>query len=561
MRRPTLSLVLPLRNEAEELKDLETHLSSWLSAYEIECEIVLVDDGSTDDTRTRIEAWASRDGRVKVISLLRSYGLEAALRAGIDHAAGEAIVLIDGDIQDSAEVIPRMIEQWRAGSDLVHARRRPTKVERGMKSWLRRSIHELTDSLTRNGVPQDAGDFRLVDQGVAARLKNATDGSRHLRGLLGHFARAQSSVTFESLPSRRRKPLSLVAEVDSAFESITRRSLVPIRLAYVAAAFLFGAGLLALTLMLLIVLVSHTPIRSWLWISAILGILTGVQLFFVGLVGEYIGRIFLDQQKLPGYGLAAADAIRERAVPAAPRLAMPSETESLNDSELEPVAAATHTEPPPRPRASTPPPRLTPPPGQVRAISTKSTVKINHEPSKEAFKTEPPPKLENKEPAEVKPGRQDTVKLGESAKPAEVKPVETKGGTRPSNPPLPSKRSSVPPISGNKASKDTKDAKDADGKDNKTPSDKPPASFMTNAAPNSVNTRTKTLAGIPLPAMLAYAAENKSDSTAPASIRGSSPPAAGNLVPAPVSPADVDRLKEDPKPLTTLHGVPGAEKS
>ncbi|RYZ64442.1 MAG: glycosyltransferase, partial [Proteobacteria bacterium] len=100
MRRPTLSLVLPLHNEAEDLKDLETHLSSWLSAYEIECEIVLVDDGSTDDTRPRAEAWAARDPRVKVVPLLHPYGVEGALRAGLDRAAGEAIVLVDGELVD-----------------------------------------------------------------------------------------------------------------------------------------------------------------------------------------------------------------------------------------------------------------------------------------------------------------------------------------------------------------------------------------------------------------------------------------------------------------------------
>lgn len=575
MRRPTLSLVLPLRNDAEDLKELETHLSSWLSAYEIDCEIVLVDDGSTDDTAARIAAWASRDGRVKIVSLLRSYGIEGSLRAGLDHASGEAIVLIDGDIQDSAEVIPRMVELWRSGSDLVHARRRPTQVERGLTSLLRKTIHELTDTLTKSGVPQDAANFRLVDSAVADRLKVATPAARNLRGLLGQVARAQTSVTFESIPSKRRRPLSISAEMDSAFDSITRRSLVPLRLAYVVAAFIFFVSIFAL-LVIIAASSRNAPVRTSIWIGAILGVVGGAQLFFIGVIGEYVGRIFLDLQKLPPYTLASPDAVRERAQPAAPRLAMPS-AESIHDSELEPVAPRTQTEPPPPPlrastspeaskpppavRASTPPPpRMTPPPGQMRAVTTKNTVKLTNEQLKaevaktEVARTEPPPKM-------------DTAKL---------EPIKTdaKSAARPSNPPLPSKRSSVPPTAlGSKPkvdgarSGDTKLDAGGAAKTSAPPpavaaksdapgsiSDRPPPSFMTNAQPNAVSARTKTLAGIPLPAMLAYAQGAKTDSAPPASKAG------GADAPASIEPVDVERLKEEPKPLTTLHGVPGAEK-
>ncbi len=595
MRRPTLSLVLPLRNEAEELRDLESHLSAWLSAYEVECEIVLVDDGSTDDTPARVAAWAARDGRVTIVSLLRSYGIEGALRAGLDHASGEAVILIDGDIQDSAEVIPRMVEAWRGGADLVHARRRPTQVERGLKSLLRKSIHELTDSLTRNGVPQDAANFRLVDQSVAVRLKSATPSARNLRGLLGHVARAQTNVTFESIPSKRRQPPTLAAEIDSAFDSITRRSLVPLRLAYGVAALVFFVSVFAL---LIIVAASSktAPVRASVWIGAILGVIGGAQLFFIGLIGEYVGRIFLDLQKLPPYSLASQGVVRERALPAAPRMAMPS-AESLHDSELEAMPERTHTEPPPppmraslSPEASRPPPpaltavlasppqpqpqpRLTPPPGQMRAVTTKNTVKLTHEELKaevaraEVAKTDPPPKIE--------PG-----KAFEPIK------AEAKAAARLSNPPLPSKRSSVPPSALGSRSRidavsmagrgETKLDAGGASKASATPaavathstpagaaSDRPPPSLMTNAQASSFNARTKTLAGIPLPAMLAYAQGN-TDSAPPPSRSSAPVDASGSAKPVDASgsakPVDVERLKEEPKPLTTLYGVPGADR-
>ncbi len=548
MSRPTLSLVLPLRNEAEDLKDLETHLASWLSAYEIDCEIVLVDDGSSDDTGARMAAWAERDGRVKTISLLRSYGDEGALRAGLDHASGDAIVLIDGDIQDSAEVIPRLVENWRGGSDLVHARRRPTQVGRGLKSLLRKSIHELTDSLTKNGVPQDAANFRLVDRAVVERLRARTPAARNLRGLLADVARAQSSVTFQSIPSKQHRALTLSAELDSAWESITRRSLVPLRFAYVVALFIVAVSVVAL---LMILLASATKIRvpNSIWIGAILGVVGGAQLFFLGVIGEYIGRIFLDMQKQPAYSLASEGAVRERALPAAPRLAMPSSV-AIDDSELEPMLPIAATEPPPPPprasfgaegsrppppvRASTPPPpRLTPPPGQMHAVPTQRTIKLTHDELKA-------------EVANSVSSTPETTRLAST----KIEPIkrDNQPSLRPSNPPLPSKRSSIPPAAlGSRPRLDSKTAPPATvSTDTPAVASERPASFMTNASANGGNARTKTLAGIPLPAMLSYAANHKSDSAPPASESGKS--------------ELVDRLKEDPKPLNTLHGVPSAEK-
>ena len=532
MRRATLSLVLPLRNEAEGLKDLETHLSSWLSAYGVDSEIILVDDGSTDGTGALLEAWAARDGRVKVISLLRRYGVESALRAGLDHAAGEAIVLIDGDVQDSAEVIPRMVESWRSGVELVHARRKPTQVERGPFSWLRRALHDLTDGITRTGVPQDAGNFRLVDSAVVTRLQAVTSRSRNLRGLLGAVARNQASVTFESLPSKRRPARTLLAEVDDAFESVTRKSLVPIRLAYVTGLALFAVSLFVLGVLLLVTLFGHQTARSWLWLTPVIGIVGSLQLFFLGVVGEYVGRAFLDLQKLPAYTLASRNAVRERAEPAAPRLALPSETESLSDAELEPMppaAARSETPPPPPPRPSlmppgesrpppplaaparnsSPPPRLSPAPGQVRAVSTQNTARLGEAGYKPKEKTEAT-KLEL---TSTPLARQDTMKLSDApkadAKPSEPKPTESsrapdvKPVVRPSNPPLPSRRASIHPVKS----------------DPPAAASIAPSSFGSNAQ-QPIDRRTKTLAGIPLPAMMAMSQPSASDSKSPPPDRG-----------------------------------------
>lgn len=515
METPTLSLVLPLRDEASEVRDLETHLGSWLSAVELDCEIVLVDDGSTDDTRAQLEAWRARDARVKVIALLRSTTLEGALRAGLDHASGRAIVLLDGDVQDSAEVIPRLIEQWRAGHDLVHARRRTPKVHRTTRSWLTRAVHELTDSITQSGVPQDAGDFRLIDRALAERLQKLTPSARNLRGLLAHVAQRQAHVTFDSVPSKRNRR-SLGHEVDAALDSITRQSLWPVRVAFLAATALLLVSVLALVVMGLIAMLVHDAhIRGWQWLSCIVGIVSSVQLFVMGLIGEYVGRMFRDVQHLPPYTLAAT--IGERSAPRAPELPTELRAPELAELRASEVDSVELAPPPPRtktlelgaPIASTPPPA----PAVEEAQPRTNTIKSMPPPAV-AERPSAPPR------ARLTPPPGAVAALSESAKKSAA---ESKATSRPSNPPLPSRRSSIPPR------------------------------LDKLGAPPSQ--RTKTLAGIPLPAMVDYTPRQ---SEAP--LQKLSTESADTNKPAaesdPATAQNIERLKEEPKPLRTLHGVP-----
>ncbi len=304
-----LSIVIPVYCELESLPELYRRLTSVMDglAARTSYEILFVNDGSSDGTAELLRAMARADSRVKALTLSRNFGHQKAITAGLDWCVGRAVVVMDADLQDPPELIPDMLAHWREGSHVVFAVRRRRDGESFIRTACIRMFYQFSQLLTDTYIPPNAGDFRLLDRRVIDALKELREEDRYLRGLIAWVGFHQSSVVYDR-PSRfaghSKYPLHRLLRL--AFDGIAGFSNRPLRLA----SFL-GLGVTMLSLGLIIwVIVAHLlspqSAAPWGWASLMVAILFigGVQLLCVGLLGEYIGRIFNQTKHRPLYLIA-----------------------------------------------------------------------------------------------------------------------------------------------------------------------------------------------------------------------------------------------------------------
>jgi dolichol-phosphate mannosyltransferase len=294
-----LSVVAPLYDEEETVRDFHRRVSAALA--EIEHEIVLVDDGSTDDTPLLLRELAAEDDRVRVITLSRNFGHQAALTAGLDHARGNVVVMIDADLQDPPELIPKMLEQWANGSDVVYAVRRERFGESRAKLATARWFYRIFGRLAQIEFRQNAGDFRLLDRAAWEALGSMRERSRFLRGMTVWVGFRQTAVEYERDPRFAGKTkFSIRRQLRFSFDALTSFSNVPLQMAtllgfvFSLAAFLGIPVALAMKFAGLYV----SGIASVLLAVLLLG---GVQLIAIGIIGEYLGRVYDEVKRRPLY--------------------------------------------------------------------------------------------------------------------------------------------------------------------------------------------------------------------------------------------------------------------
>ena len=233
---PTVSFVVPLRDEEEVLPELHRRLDSVAAQIEGECEFILVDDGSTDRSREVMSELRGRDERVKLLILARNFGHQLAISAGLDFAAGDAVVIIDGDLQDPPEVVLEMIPLWREGYEIVHAVRRGRAGESRMKLWTAHRFYRLMRRLSDIEIPVDAGDFRLVDRRVADIVRSMREPDRYLRGMFAWVGFRQTNVIYDRDERFAGKTKNSWAKMISfAIDGILGFSVAPLR-------FILGLG-------------------------------------------------------------------------------------------------------------------------------------------------------------------------------------------------------------------------------------------------------------------------------------------------------------------------------
>lgn len=298
----TLSVIVPFYNEADVLPVFHQRLTCVLDSLPDRCEIVYVDDGSTDTSRTLVERLDPGSSRVTCIGLSRNFGKESAMSAGLEHCQGLAVILLDADLQDPPELIPVMLAKWREGYDVVNMQRRRRLGE----SWLKRTsaalFYRLLNTLTKVEVPENVGDFRLLSREVVDHINTLSERNRYMKGIFSWPGFRQATLPFDRdarfCGETKWNYLKLLG---LAVDGITSFSIRPLRLATILgslialSAFVYGAVIVVKTLLFGDV-VSGYP--SMVVVQLALG---GIQLLCIGVMGEYIGRIFIETKRRPLY--------------------------------------------------------------------------------------------------------------------------------------------------------------------------------------------------------------------------------------------------------------------
>jgi dolichol-phosphate mannosyltransferase len=304
MRSPdTLySIVLPVHNEAGNVREIHARLVKVLGELGGRYEIVFVDDGSTDASLEEIEGLAAADPHVKYVSFSRNFGHEAASTAGLDRAAGDAVILMDADMQDPPETIPALVAKWREGYAIVSARRESRAGESLFKQLTASFFYRILNLLSEHHVPVDTGDFRLMDACVVRSLRRCPERVRFMRGLVSWQGFRHTTVPYHR-PSRGAGETKYHAMrlARLAVDALTGFSLTPVRIASVLGlATVAATGLAALGLVVAWAVAGGAMPAAALLTTALF-FLGGVQMLLIGILGEYVGRVYREVQQRPLY--------------------------------------------------------------------------------------------------------------------------------------------------------------------------------------------------------------------------------------------------------------------
>ena len=310
-----LSVVAPMLNEEGLAAEFCARTTAALR--DLPYEIVVVDDGSSDGTAAILDAQADADPRIRVLHLSRPFGHQMALTAGLDHARGDAVVMIDGDLQDPPELIPELVERWRDGAEIVLAKRREREGETRFKLATARGFYALMGRLAQVDLEPNAGDFRLFDRGPLDALLRMRERSRFLRGMSSWVGYRRDVVEYDrAARSAGATKFSAGRMLRFALDAVTSFSNFPLQLAALAGVICALVALLGLPLT---VVARYTGIYergvpSLLFVVLLLG---GIQLLALGVIGEYLGRIYDEVKQRPLYVVARARNLEDEGAAAA----------------------------------------------------------------------------------------------------------------------------------------------------------------------------------------------------------------------------------------------------
>ena len=300
--RPMLSIVVPCHNEQEVLPELHARLSAVLENIGQTSEIVFVNDGSTDRTLACLEMLRTRDPRVGLVNLSRNFGKEIATTAGLDHARGAAVVVIDADLQDPPEVIPELLAAWRDGADVVHAQRRARAGEPWLKRATAAAFYRVMGRAGRAPIPRNVGDFRLMSRRVVDAMGELREQHRFMKGLFAWVGFPSRVVVYDRAPRHAgRTKWGYWKLWNLAIEAITSHTVMPLKVAtYLGLLTAFGAALYLLEVVVR-TLVWGNSVAGYPSLMAVVLFLGSAQLVTLGVIGEYLGRVFNETKGRPLY--------------------------------------------------------------------------------------------------------------------------------------------------------------------------------------------------------------------------------------------------------------------
>lgn len=299
---PVYSFVIPVLDEYETLPELRRRLVEVMAKLDGPAEVVLVDDGSTDGSYELMVGFHDADPRFGVVRLSRNFGHQIALTAGLDHARGDAVVVLDADLQDPPEVVLDMAKRWREGFDVVYG----VRTHRDGETWFKQAsasrFYRLLDRMSDVDIPADAGDFRLVDRRALDAVRAMPEHRRYLRGMFAWVGYDQTAVTYERDARRAgTTKFSLRRMVAFATDGVISFSTLPLRMILNLGFFVAVASfLLGITAAVLAAGAVYT-VPGWASLAVVISFLGGLQLGILGVIGEYIARIHDEVKQRPLY--------------------------------------------------------------------------------------------------------------------------------------------------------------------------------------------------------------------------------------------------------------------
>ncbi len=298
----TLSIIIPVFNEREVLPICLQRLNAVIQLLSIETELVFIDDGSHDGSAEYLAEQENKESSIHIIRLSRNFGKEAALTAGLEYAHGEAIIILDADLQDPPELIPKMVEQWRKGADVVLMQRR----SRAGESWLKRTtahlFYRLLKKLSHSDIPTDTGDFRLMSRRAVVALNQLPERNRYMKGLFSWVGMPTTIVKYDRDPrAAGTTKWGYWGLLKLALEGITSFSISPLRWAIGLGIFSALVGATFGIWIFLKAFILGIAVEGYPSLISIITFLGGIQLFAIGIVGEYVGKTYIEAKQRPNY--------------------------------------------------------------------------------------------------------------------------------------------------------------------------------------------------------------------------------------------------------------------
>ncbi|KUP24771.1 glycosyltransferase family 2 protein [Paenibacillus sp. DMB5] len=296
------SVIIPMYNEEAVIQETYRRIKKVMGTTGESYELLFVNDGSTDHCAQMVEEYSYWDESVKLIDLSRNFGHQIAITAGMDYSLGDAVIIIDADLQDPPELILKMIEEWKKGYEVVYAKRIKRKGESLFKKWTASAFYRILRYSTDISIPVDTGDFRLIDRKVCEELKRLPEKNRFVRGLVSWVGFRQKAIEYERderLAGETKYPLKRMIKL--SLDGMTSFSYKPLKLAGYLGGLLSAGGFLYLMYVLYLALFTDEAVKGWASMIGITLTFNGFVLIMLGILGEYVGRIYDETKGRPLY--------------------------------------------------------------------------------------------------------------------------------------------------------------------------------------------------------------------------------------------------------------------
>ena len=312
-QKKMITILVPAYNEEEVLDMLYERLKTIMNQNtKYDFEILLVNDGSKDSTFKIMQELRKKDKRVCYLNLSRNFGKETAMIAGLDYCNGDAVVIIDADLQDPPELIPEMIKYWEEGYDDVYAKRKSRKGESWLKKYTSKMYYKVLQSLTNVEIQKDTGDFRLLDRRCIEALKSIRESQRYTKGLFSWIGYNKKELLYDRDPRAAGKTKwNYKKLIDLSIDGITSFTTSPLRWSAIMGVIVSIAGFIYMIAIIIKTLISGVDVPGYASTMVVILFLGGIQLIFLGVIGEYLGRAFYETKGRPLYFIERYNEVKE----------------------------------------------------------------------------------------------------------------------------------------------------------------------------------------------------------------------------------------------------------